>query len=89
MVNYHNQSDSLEKFFLPGIETTFHRARALGAKFPFIFKFVEETDRIKYEVEYNTHFFTTEQIEHVKTVLHTVLKDLCNLQAPSELVSKL
>lgn len=89
MVTYHNQSDSLEKFFLPGTETTFHRARASGAKFPLMFEFVEETNHLNYEVEYNTHLFTTKQIEHLKTVLHTVLEGLCNLQAPSEIVSNL
>ncbi len=89
MVTYHNQSDSLEEFFLPGSESTFHRARASGAKFPLMFEFVEEPQSIKYEVEYNTNLFNADQIEQVKSILHATLNGLCQLQAPSKIMSNI
>lgn len=89
MVTHHNQSDALEKFNLPGSETTFHRAKASGAKFPLMFEFVEELGGTRYEIEYNSHLFTAEQIARLQTVLHTILDGLCQHQAPSQILSGL
>lgn len=89
MVTHHNQSDALEKFNLPGSETTFHRAKASGAKFPLMFEFVEELGGTKYEIEYNSHLFTAEQIAQLKTVLHTILDGLCQHQVPAQIISDL